>query len=301
MIRIGLVDLDTSHPGAFTPILNKVEDVRVTALWDGQDVYPPGYDLQFAQEHGIEYVCSSLSELVDKVDAAMIHGVDWDKHIEKAIPFLEAGKPILIDKPIVGRIRDVNRILELQAKYKSSIFGGSSLRFADEVEELNRMKADFGEIYLATASGPGDIFAYGIHTTEMAQGFLGSGVETVEFLGERKAELYKITYENGFILLLQLLAPYHEWSFSLNTETGLQVRKIDSTRIYPPFLRQFLRVVRGERVSFSLADSLEAVKIQIAAQKSKLCRRVVRLDELLPEDGFEGAAYAVSYAAAKRK
>jgi hypothetical protein len=246
-------------------------------------------------------VCGSLTELADKVDAAMIHGVDWDKHIEKAIPFLEANKPILIDKPIVGRIRDVNRILELQAKYRSPIFGGSSLRFVDEVEELNRMKVDLGEIYLATASGPGDIFAYGIHTTEMAQGFLGSGVETVEFFGERKAELYKLTYENGFILLLQLLAPYHEWSFSLYTGTGLQARRIDSTKIYPPFLRQFLKVVQGERVPFSLADSLEAVRIHIAAQKSKLCRRVVRLDELLPEDGFEGAAYAVSYAAAKRK
>jgi predicted dehydrogenase len=301
MIRIGLVDLDTSHPGAFTAILNKLEDVKVTALWDGHDVYPPGYDQQFAREHGIEHVCSSLTELVDKVDAAMIHGVDWDKHIEKAIPFLEARKPILIDKPIVGRIRDVNRILELQARYKSPIFGGSSLRFADEVEELNRMKEDFGEVYLAAASGPGDIFAYGIHTTEMAQGFLGSDVETVEFLGERKAELYKVTYENGFILLLQLLAPYHEWSFCLYTGTGLQARKIDSTKIYPPFLRQFLKVVRGERVSFSLADPLEAVKVHIAAQKSKLCRRIVRLDELLPEDGFEGAAYAVNYAAAKRK
>jgi hypothetical protein len=192
-------------------------------------------------------------------------------------------------------------LLELQAKYKAPIFGGSSLRFADEVRELNRMKVDFGEIYLATASGPGDIFSYGIHTTEMAQGVLGCGVETVEFLGEGKAELYKVTYRNGFILLLQLLAPYHEWSLSLYTGTGLHVRRIDSTKIYPPFLAQFVRVIRGEPVAFSLSDVFEAVKIHIAAQKSKLCRRIVRLDELLPEDGFEGAAYAVSYAAAKRK
>jgi hypothetical protein len=301
MIRIGLVDLDTSHPAAFTSILNKMEGVTVTALWDGHDVYPAGYDSQFAQEHGIEHVCSSLDELVATVDAAMIHGVDWDKHIEKALPFLEARKPVLIDKPIVGKIRDINRLLELQAKYRSPIFGGSSLRFADEVQELNRSKPQMGEIYLATASGPGDIFAYGIHTTEMAEGVVGTGVEAVEFLGERKAELYKVVYRKGFILLLQLLAPFHEWSLGLYTATGLHVRKIDSTKLYTPFLTQFLKVIRGEAVAYSLSDSLEAVKIHIAAKKSKLCRRAVRLDELLPEDGFEGAAYAASYAASKRK
>ncbi|MEK6570760.1 MAG: oxidoreductase, partial [Bacteroidota bacterium] len=76
MLRIGLVDLDTSHPKAFTSILNQIEGVRVTALWDGHDVYPPGYDEQFARENGIEHVCKSISELASKVDAAMIHGVD---------------------------------------------------------------------------------------------------------------------------------------------------------------------------------------------------------------------------------
>lgn len=40
MIRIGLVDLDTSHPGAFTRILRTMSGVEVTALWDGRDVWP---------------------------------------------------------------------------------------------------------------------------------------------------------------------------------------------------------------------------------------------------------------------
>jgi hypothetical protein len=301
MICIGLVDLDTSHPAAFTSILNKIEDVKVTALWDGHDVYPPGYDKRFAQEHSIEHVCNSLEELVEKVDAAMIHGVDWDKHIEKAMPFFEAQKPVLIDKPIVGKIRDIDQILELQEKFRTPIFGGSSLRFADEVQDLNKLKTPIGEIHFATASGPGDIFAYGIHTTEMAQGVLGTGVESIEFLGGNKAELYKATYRNGSILILQLLAPHHEWSLSLYTATGLHVRKIDSTKLYPPFLEQFLKIIRGEPATFSLSDSLEAVKIHIAAEKSKLCGRAVRLEELRPEDGFDGTAYAASYAASKRK
>ncbi len=49
MIRIGLVDLDTSHPKTFTKILNAMPGVKVNALWDGRDVWPEGYDERFAR------------------------------------------------------------------------------------------------------------------------------------------------------------------------------------------------------------------------------------------------------------
>src|SRR5512135_2318886 len=117
MIRIGLVDLDTSHPHAFVGILQTMAGVEVTALWDGHDVWPPGYDQQFARDHGIASVCSRLEEMPDLVDAAMIHGTNWDTHVEKALVFMKAGKPILIDKPMVGSIADCDRLLNLQQKY----------------------------------------------------------------------------------------------------------------------------------------------------------------------------------------
>ncbi|HMK39412.1 MAG TPA: oxidoreductase, partial [Bacteroidota bacterium] len=70
MIRIGLVDLDTSHPKAFTDILRTMPGVDVTALWDGRDVWPEGYDRQFAADNNIPRVCSALEEMPDHVDAA---------------------------------------------------------------------------------------------------------------------------------------------------------------------------------------------------------------------------------------
>jgi predicted dehydrogenase len=263
-------------------------------------VYPPGYDEQFARENGIEHVCKSISELASKVDAAMIHGVDWDKHIEKALPFLEAGKPVLIDKPIVGKMNDIRRLLELQANYKTPVFGGSSLRFADEITALKAEASKFGEVTTAFASGPGDFFSYGIHTTEMAQGFLGAGVKSVKYLGENKVALFKLTYHNGLILILQLHAPHHEWSFSIYTATGMHSTTVDSSKLYPPFLDRFLKVVRGE-MEFSLSDALEAVAVHIAAWKSKQSGAEVYLDELSADDGFDGAAFAASYSLAKKK
>jgi len=300
MLRIGLVDLDTSHPKAFTNILNSIKGVKVVALWDGHDVHPPGYDEQFARENGIEKVCKHLDDMVEYVDAAMIHGTNWDKHIEKALPFIKAKKPVLIDKPIVGKVRDIYRILELEAQYKSIIYGGSSLRFADEITAMKAKASEFGEITSAFASGPGDFFSYGIHTTEMAQGFLGTGAKSVEYLGENKSAFFKVTYQNGLILMIQLHTIYHEWSFCIYTARGMYSTKIDSTKLYPPFLYNFLKLISGEQAAFSLSDALEAVKIHIAAQQARQYGGIVYLDSLKMDDGFDGAAFAASYALSKK-
>ena len=48
MLKIGIADLDTSHPGRWAPILQEWDDVSVVACWDGGSVRPPGYAQQFA-------------------------------------------------------------------------------------------------------------------------------------------------------------------------------------------------------------------------------------------------------------
>ena len=53
MIRLGMVDLCTSHPGSWIPIIKEMDAVEVVALHDDGGVRPEGYAPQFAQEHGI--------------------------------------------------------------------------------------------------------------------------------------------------------------------------------------------------------------------------------------------------------
>jgi predicted dehydrogenase len=300
MIRIGLVDLDTSHPHAFTMILRTMPGVEVTALWDGGEVWPEGYDRHFAEEHQIPRVCTRLEEMPGLVDAAMIHGCNWDRHIEKALHFMKAGKPVLIDKPVVGSLGDCERLLNLQAKYGTIIYGGSSLRFAREVQALRDAAGPRERLLSAVASGPGDFFSYGIHTTEMLQGLVGGGIVSVRWVAEKKVPLLALTYRDGMTALLFLEMPYHQWALGASSDEGMKWCTVSTENLYEPFLENFIALIKGEKVDYTLEGPLEAVRVHCGARLSRERGREVTLRDLPLDVGFDGAAFAREYAETKR-
>lgn len=300
MIRIGLVDLDTSHPHAFTQILRTFPAVEVHAVWDGHDVWPEGYDRAFAREHGVPVVCDRLEEMPAHVDAAMIHGTNWDTHLRKAELFMRAGKPILIDKPVVGSVRDCDRLLDLQEKFGTLVFGGSSLRYAKEVTALREDAGPRNSILSVAAAGPGDFFSYGVHTTEMLQGFLGTGIRSVKPVTDNRIPVLAATFEDGFVALIQLQMPFHEWTLTAYTDRGMRTATVNVGGLYEPFLRKFVTLLKGGSVEYSLAGPLEAVRLHIAARACLERGTEVQLKDLPPDAGFDGRAFAAEYAAAKR-
>jgi hypothetical protein len=301
MIRIGLVDLDTSHPQAFLRILRTIPGVEVSALWDGHDVWPAGYDTTFARENAIPVVCSRLEEMPEHVDAAMIHGTNWDSHIDKALVFMKAKKPILIDKPVVGSAGDCDRLLDLQQKFGTIVYGGSSLRFAREVTAMREAVGARAGLMSVVAAGPGDFFSYGIHTTEMLQGCVGNGVRSVRAITQHKVPVLAVTFHDGFVALLHLQLPFHEWSLGVYTDKGIRSSTVAVEGLYEPFLHNFVSLLKGETVDYSLAGPVEAVRVHLAAKIALEKGIEVSLDSLPRDPGFSGRAFAEEYAAAKRR
>jgi predicted dehydrogenase len=276
-------------------------DVEVTALWDGHDVWPAEYDAAFAAEERIPVVCRRLEDMPGQVDAAMLHGVNWDMHIEKALPFLRSGIPVLIDKPMVGSARDCDRLMEEQAKSGTLVYGGSSLRCAEEVVALRDQVGGREHLHSLLASGPGDFFSYGIHATEMLQGFVGTGIRSVQCLSNRGAPLFGVTFHDGFYALLQLQAAHYEWSLAASTDRGLRTAVVNPDTLYAPFLRTFIALLRGGDPGYALAGPVEAVRVHLAAEISRKTGQEVHLDRLPPDAGFDGAEFTRLYAAEKRR
>ncbi|MDD4557306.1 MAG: hypothetical protein PHX89_00005, partial [bacterium] len=105
MIKIGIINIDTSHPITFAEYLKKGKRARYTAIYN--DGFRSEAEVEgFISKYGLERRCSSIEELADCVDIGFVQGCNWDRHLSQAKLFLAGGKPVFIDKPIVGSLSD---------------------------------------------------------------------------------------------------------------------------------------------------------------------------------------------------
>ena len=301
MIRVGLVDLDNSHPAAFVPLLQRTTDVRVTALFDHGDVQSRAFVERFAQEHGIAQLCASLDELVDAVDVGMIHSMNWDRHLERARPFLAAGKPVFVDKPLVGRRRDAEAWLALSARAGVQIMAGSVLRYADEVETMRAQRAAWGRIYSAFLCGPGDFFNFGSHFTALLNGFFGATFEAVTYIGQGERDLFWVEQRDEAPVIVQLSAGSgyadHPCYLALSTERGLQVVAPRSgPAMAEALVRTFAQFARTGQAPTPLNAVLGDTLVLLMAAEARRSGKRMTLADVPLDAGFDGTAFTVEYA-----
>lgn len=298
-MKIGLVDLDTSHPANWIPVIRRMGH-EVEAVWDGGTVFRSGYADRFAAEHGVPHVAGSLEEIADMVDCAIIHSCDWDIHLSRAEIFQERGIPVLIDKPIAGRVGDLKRIGNwLEDGYR--ICGGSSLRFNYDVEEfLETPVSERGEPCIVFAGCGIDEFSYGIHAYSLLCGILGPGAKSVRYLGEKGQALIEIKWRDGRMGIVSV--GKNEWIpfyATVVTDKGVKQIIVDSARLYESLLSPCLPYLSGEtdEPPVPTASLMEPELAAIAAMESR--RRDgawVSLDELNEASfAYDGAVFADQY------
>jgi predicted dehydrogenase len=195
-LRIGMIGLDTSHCVEFTKRLNDpndknhIEGGKVVAAFKGgsPDIKESwdrieGYTKKLQENYGVKIV-GSIEELCKEVDVVMLESLDGRPHLEQAKPVITAKKPLFVDKPVAGSLRDAIELFRMAKENNVPIYSGSSLRFYPSLQDLK--KANFGELRSAISTGPGsiephhpDLFWYGIHATEALYTLTGPGCESV--------------------------------------------------------------------------------------------------------------------------
>jgi hypothetical protein len=84
-----------------------------------------------AKASNIENIVDDYHELIGKVDGILLARDDPENHKQFATPFIEAGLPIYIDKPIATDIEQLKYFKELE-RHSGQIFSCSALRYAKE-------------------------------------------------------------------------------------------------------------------------------------------------------------------------
>ncbi|MGI6209825.1 MAG: Gfo/Idh/MocA family protein [Anaerolineae bacterium] len=300
-LRIGHVDLDTSHPQNWIPIERDLGH-DVVGVFDAGGVWPQGYAREFADKLEVPKVYDTLEEMAEDVDLAIVHTANWDLHLERARPFVEAGKGVLIDKPMVGNLKDAITLRDW-ARQGARVSGGSSLRFAYEVREyLARPVEERGEPQFAFVGCGVDEFNYGIHAYSMLIALMGTDVESAKFLGDHGQRQIEVVWKDGRRGILTISKPiggrWLPFHATLVSDRGVTQMIADSSKLYRALLETLLPYYAGEaEAPMSIEELLVPELLAMAARQSWLndgARRYLS-DLSLEDPGYDGAAFGAEY------
>ena len=286
MIRLGIVDFDTSHVVAFTQRLNHtgisedqwVEGARVVMGCPGTSLVSPERVPGFTEQlksYGVPIV-DDPTEMIGQIDGVMIESVDGSVHYERARPFLEAGIPMFIDKPFTCSLEHAKAIARLAEKKNVPVFSSSSLRYAVEVQQIGEKRGELGQVLGADAYSPGPVhprnpglFHYGIHALETLYALMGPGCGSVWAVSTEGVDVVTGAWEDGRIGTVRAnRAGAHGYGFTAFCEKAVVASSINAGLIYRELLQRIAKMFETGNPPIEISETLEIIAFVEAAMVS---------------------------------
>lgn len=286
MPRLGIVSCDTSHVVQFTMRLNHIgisedqwvdDGAQVVAAVPGSSLVSPERIPGFVQQlrdFGVE-ILERPEDLLGRVDAVLVEANDGSVHAELALPFVEAGLPVFVDKPFVTTVEDARRMVQAARAKGAPLFSASSLRYALEVQRV-KQDAGVGRIVGADVYGPAalhprnpGLFHYGVHAVEMLYELMGTGCESVRCVWEEGAEVVVGRWSDGRLGTVRgTRSGAHSYGFTAFGEKQVVPATVDARFIYRELLKVIVRMLKTSSWPLSADELVEPVAFQVAAYES---------------------------------
>ncbi|MBO4631388.1 MAG: Gfo/Idh/MocA family oxidoreductase [Lentisphaeria bacterium] len=302
--RIGLVGLCTSHPDSWIPIIREYSeaglfDAEIVAAWDSGETRPEGYVEDYCPKMNIPHAVRNLRDMLDLVDGVIVHTANWDRHIEQAEMFVEAGKAVYIDKPIAGNLLDANQYLDW-VKQGYRVTGGSVLRyFQPAMDFLAVPESERGKVQTAYTTVGVDDFNYGIHGYAILASIMGPGIVSAQYLGSSNQKQIMLEWKDGRIGLLT--AGKSVWlPFTMTVTTDRQVVQMKAEElVYRAMIRQVMPYFTGKTEAPPI-PSAELIEPELAAMAARISwlnhgQKVFLTDLRQDDPGFDGTQFALEY------
>ncbi len=302
--RVGIIGLDTSHVLAFTKVLNdpnappELTGCRVVAA------YPKGSpDIESSvsrvpkytediQKLGVKIV-NSIEDLLKEVDAVLLETNDGRPHLAQVRPVLQARKPVFIDKPIAGSLKDAITIFREAKEAGVPLFSSSSLRFGKNTQAARA--GAFGKIQSCETHSPAslekthpDLFWYGIHGVESLFTVMGTGCESVVRTSEDGKIVVTGKWQGG------RTGVFREGKGYGGTAKGDKGEgAVGSYDGYKPLVVEIVKFLRTGKPPVTPEETLEIYAFMEAADESKRQGGAEVLLESVMRDAAEGVAEAL--------
>jgi virulence factor len=288
MIRLGILDFDTSHVVEFTTRLNHkhkdkeqwVDGSEVVLGCPGESRIMPeriaGYK-KAMEDLGIKLV-EKPEDMIGKVDGMLVESQEGGVHWERAKPFLEAGIPCYIDKPFTCSTADAKKIVALAEKKNVAVFSASSLRYVPELTEFVAKEKD--NIVGALAYGPATInekdptlnpglYHYGIHAVEILYTLMGPGCQRVANTHEKDVDVATGQWSDGRVATVRgIRKGKGDYGCVVFTKDAVKALPLSTKFIYRELAKQIVAFFTTKKPPVESAVTVEMMAFIEAANKS---------------------------------
>ena len=248
---------------------------KVTHAWTQQ----PETTRKLCAACRIETGVEDYHEFLGKVDAVIIARDDFESHFEMAQPFLKAGLPVFVDKPLSLEITELRELKPFLVS--GQLMSCSGMRYARELDEPRANLASYGKVKLIRGAIVLSWEKYGVHILDAVLGMPTSRPVAVQMLSADHASA-AIRFDDQSILQIDALGDaaraFHLEIFGTERNGAFDIT--DNFSMFRRMLWEFATSIRSGKPSIPAEKTLEIMQVLIAGRISSKESREVKLDEI---------------------
>jgi hypothetical protein len=257
----------------------RIPGAVVTHLWTDN----PAEAAHVARASLIPNVAAKPEDVIGHVDAVLVATDDGSDHVRRCRPFVEAGLPIFVDKPLADNEMDLkqfSRWVEQGARILSS----SCMRYAKEFMPMRLSTHEVGKVRFIFAGTSNSWERYGIHALEGVYPVLGPGFLSVRNTGASGRDIVHLTHTSGADVVIAAISDMGSafGAMQVYGTTGrAQALSTDTFFAFKAQLEAYINYLRTGALPFPFSETQELMKAIIAGQLSReQGGRLVLLDEI---------------------
>jgi hypothetical protein len=255
-----------------------IPGAKVTHIWTDN----PEDAKKVSKASFVPNVVARPEDVIGKVDAVCIATDIGSEHIRRAKPFIDAGIPTFIDKPLADNKNDLLQFIQWYREGKP-ILSTSCMRYSVEIEALK--KVDIGKPHLATGMTCKTWARYGIHALEGLYQLTGPGFISVRDVGQTNRHTVLLKHAGGIESVLwadyDCYGGFGVYQY-IGDKNSASCKFNDTFTAFKRQLEAFINFAKTGKRNFPSEETFEQIAIVVAAQHSlQQAGREVQLTEIV--------------------
>lgn len=245
----------------------RIQNAQVTHVWTDD----PADARLVARASLIPNIVERPEDVIGEVDAVIIATDKGHEHVERCRPFVEAGLPIFVDKPLVDNEPDL-KTFRTWIQGGKPILSSSAMQYAKEFLPYRISTHDLGAVRFCSITTPKSWERYGIHAIACVYPIFGPGFVSARNTGTFERNIIHFKHTCGADVVIAAIDDMYGGFGILSlcgTKGSAQARTNDTFYSFKAQLESFVSFVRTGVPPFPFSETEEQMKMIIAGIQSR--------------------------------